>query len=375
MFESSLQYPRRVVWVVFGLLLLLMGASVLRRFIGPLLVGIFVYYGSRPLYRAIHDRIGHPTAAAAASLLSFAAPIVLLLGYTANIIYTELMTFLNEYDMGLAEEAGAQPYLTDLWPDFHQELSQLDLSQPVAFFTSEEGLTTVQSLWDTVLSSVSIAASVAINVLIVVVVAFYLLRDDHKFSGWLREQAEPNGCAREFAALVDEDLSAIFFGNLLNAFITGLFAVLVYTGLQLIAPAEANLSYPALIGLLAGLTSLIPIIGMKLVYLPVTGYITISIMSTGSTDLLWFPVVFFIVSLVVVDTIPDLFLRPYVSGKNIHIGLLILAYVMGPIVFGWYGLFLGPMLLALTVHFANCALPSLLTSINDRGRSPPRRAS
>ena len=374
MFESSLQYPRRVVWVVFGLLLLLAGAGVLRRFTGPLLVGIFVYYGSRPLYRAIHEQVGHPTAAAAASLLCFAAPIVLLLGYTANIIFTELMTFLDEYDMGGVEEP-AEPYITDLWPDVHEEVAQFDLSQPIAFLTSEEGLMTVQSLWDTILSSISIAAGVAMNFLIVVVVAFYLLRDDHKLSGWLREHAKPGGCAREFAALVDEDLSAIFFGNLLNAFITGLFAVLVYTGLQLIAPVEANLSYPALIGLLAGLTSLIPIIGMKLVYLPVTGYITISILSTGETDLLWFPVVFFIVSLVVVDTIPDLFLRPYVSGKNIHIGLLILAYVMGPIVFGWYGLFLGPMLLVLIVHFANCALPSLLTSINNRGQSPPRRAS
>jgi len=36
------------------------------------------------------------------------------------------------------------------------------------------------------------------------------------------------------------------------------------------------------------------------------------------------------------------------------------AYILGPLLFGWYGIFLGPMLLVLVVHFVRIVLPELL---------------
>jgi hypothetical protein len=42
--------------------------------------------------------------------------------------------------------------------------------------------------------------------------------------------------------------------------------------------------------------------------------------------------------------------------------LLLLAYIFGPLLFGWYGIFLGPMLLVLVVHFVRHVLPELLAS-------------
>jgi len=38
------------------------------------------------------------------------------------------------------------------------------------------------------------------------------------------------------------------------------------------------------------------------------------------------------------------------------------AYILGPLLFGWYGLFLGPVVLVLGVHFARLVLPELLHS-------------
>jgi hypothetical protein len=37
-----------------------------------------------------------------------------------------------------------------------------------------------------------------------------------------------------------------------------------------------------------------------------------------------------------------------------------LAYVFGPLLWGWYGLFLGPVVLVLVVHFVRLVLPELL---------------
>ena len=62
----------------------------------------------------------------------------------------------------------------------------------------------------------------------------------------------------------------------------------------------------------------------------------------------------------IVDVIPDIVLRPYVSGRNLHMGMVMFAYIFGPLLFGWYGLFLGPMLLVVMVHFARLVLPELL---------------
>jgi hypothetical protein len=70
--------------------------------------------------------------------------------------------------------------------------------------------------------------------------------------------------------------------------------------------------------------------------------------------------VFALVSFVVVDTIPDLVLRPYVSGRSLHVGSVMIAYTFGPLLFGWYGIFLMPMLLVLVFHFARLVLPELV---------------
>jgi len=55
-------------------------------------------------------------------------------------------------------------------------------------------------------------------------------------------------------------------------------------------------------------------------------------------------------------------LRPYVSGQNVHVGALMLAYTLGPLLFGWYGLFLMPVLLVLVIQFARIVLPDLLAA-------------
>lgn len=99
-------------------------------------------------------------------------------------------------------------------------------------------------------------------------------------------------------------------------------------------------------------------IGIKIVYVP--GAIYLFVASVDDPTLVWFPIVFVVVSFLIVDVIPDLVLRPYVSGRNLHLGMVMLAYIFGPLLFGWYGLFLGPMLLVLLVHFVALVLPELL---------------
>jgi predicted PurR-regulated permease PerM len=158
---------------------------------------------------------------------------------------------------------------------------------------------------------------------------------------------------------VDDDLTTIYTGNLITIGASGLLAVVVYYGLDLIAPAGTGVQFPILLGLLTGVATLIPSVGMKIVYVPYTAYLVWQGVS-GNGGPLWFPVVFFLVTVVVVDVVPDIFIRSYFSKGELNMGLVLLMYVLGAVAFGWYGVFVAPIILVAFVHFVRDILPVLL---------------
>jgi len=109
---------------------------------------------------------------------------------------------------------------------------------------------------------------------------------------------------------------------------------------------------------------------MKIVYLPLTAIAALPVVIGGADQgLLVYIVGLLLVAAVVVDTIPDLVLRPLLSGENTHVGLLMLAYTLGPVVLGFYGLFFAPIVLVVGLTFADTALPQLLGAEEESGLS------
>ena len=339
--------PRLAWWTVAAALALVV-AFVLLAFTGTFVTALFLYYVSRPVYRRLRSRVGR-TLAAAGALLALAVPIVLLVSYTLAIALQELQELAGDVDLGPAQEVVA-PYF---------DVSEI-VQDPASLVRNPDFVDAMNIVAEGVFNYLPLVVTFLLHLFIALAVTFYLLRDGSRLSGWIRRTfGSEAGVFDTYARAVDEDLSSVFFGNILNAAITAAIAAITYNILNVLAPAGANVPYPALIGLLAGAASLVPVVGMKLVYIPVTGLLFARSFAEG--DPLWFPVVFFVVSLIVVDTIPDLVLRPYVSGRNLHVGLVMIAYILGPLLFGWYGLFLGPLLLVLIFHFGRHVLPELLS--------------
>ena len=356
--------PSEYGWLAFGLLLFAFVGYVVASFVGVFVFGLFLYYATRPVYRRIVVRTGHPTVAAAVALVVLALPAILVVGYAIAIAIREI------------QELRAIPGVDlDTYPELGRLLEELDDPGALLDRLGEELLTgdlpvqileSLTSIADTAL----VLAVALIQLFVMVVLAFYLLRDDRKLIAWVLETFDDEErTLRAYLLAVDYDLRSIFFGNILNAFITGAIAAIVFSGLNAFAPAGIAIPAAALLGLIAGVASLIPIVGMKLVYVPVAIYLGLRSAFLVGTETLWFVGLFLVVSFVFVDSIPDLILRPYVSGRSLHVGAVMLAYTLGPLLFGWYGLFLLPILLVLVVQFARIILPTKLGE--DTPEPPP----
>jgi len=353
---SEWEFDRtRLSW--WAVALVLGGALlfVVYSFVGTFVFGIFIYYATRPVYKRIKRRTSHSDVAVTISLFALALPVLLLLSYVIAIA-------LQEFDKvaRIAQVAALQkqlaPYInvSSLATDPQQLLTQAQL------LLTGDNVGTYRGFFDQGLKYAGFFGNALLHLFLMLVLAFYLLRDDHKLSRWFRNRfGDDDGVLEAFLDAVDRDYHNIFFGNILNAVLTGTIGAIMYNVLDFVAPPALGIPSPSLLGLLTGVASLIPIVGMKLVYFPVAAYLFGDALLL-EPRLVWFPSLFVLVSLVVVDTIPDLVLRPYVSGRNLHIGLIMLAYTFGPLLFGWYGIFLGPMILVLAVHFAKIVLPELL---------------
>jgi len=352
-FEFDVDWPR-TVWVAVGLVLGAALLYVVYRFVGTFVFGLFIYYATRRLYRRVRRHVGQPSVAAGISLVGLALPAVLLLGYTLVVALQQLDRFVQEFDgAGTDSQIGrlldmAEPYL---------DLPAV-LADPSTILDNLGGVGTITNTLESLLGYLGVVGTGLLHLFVMFALAFYLLRDDSRFREWAGHLTTDRSVFEQFVAEVDESFDKVFYGNILNAIITGVIGAIVYSLLNQFAPGPVYVPYAALTGLLTGAASLIPIVGMKLVYVPMTGYLALLAATNGESW--WFVAVFAAVSFVVVDAIPDFIVRPYVSGGKLHTGALMFAYILGPLVFGWYGIFLGPIILVFVSHFARIVLPELL---------------
>ncbi len=347
--------PRRAALAAFGLALAAIAAYVALQFVAALTVAVFVYYSTRPVYRGLGRvsfwRFGMPKRVRAALAITFfSLPLVLLLGYTLVLLLSELRLFVEEYPLmetiGDALEAAADlEELPELTPGGLLEAYRAgELDGAAALLT--ENLALLANMLTTFL----------LSTLIVLVTTYYLLIDGHKIREYLLK-FDDDGVLKQYFEVADRELSKVLFGNTLTIIIIAAISVVVYSGYNALSPQAANVPFPALAGALTGVASLIPVVGMKAVYVPLAAAVAVNAGVQGEFALLGYVAAFLLVTAIFVDTIPDLVLRPYLSGDHTHVGLLMLAYIFGTVVFGFYGLFLAPIVLVLGLTFIYVVLP------------------
>ena len=320
-------------------------------FVGMLVLGLFGYYATRPICARFHRHIDSKGLSAGLTVLAFLVPLLVLILYVGLRVVQQVQQRL---------EVGVIPMLVSRVFGLDVENSGLTelLQNPPALGSVtdllsgsnvDQGLIVLDALFGTVLL-LALAATLSYALLVydkALSDAFVDLVDG-------RDQT-----VVVHARAVDADLESIFFGNLLFVLAMSILATATYFLTNLVAPPGVAVPMVFALGFLTGLTSLIPIVVSKVVYLPIVGFLALSTAESGNGSFLFVGGVL-VVYFLVLDILPQSVLQPYISGRKLNPILLLFAYILGPILFGWYGFFLMPILFVLLLEVVRIVLPELL---------------
>ena len=345
-FERAFDRSRAAWWLLLAALAGVL-AFVLYSYVGTFVLGLFVYYAARPVYRRLRPVVGSSGLAAATAIFAFEIPFLLV---SAGAVLRALRGL--EASAGAGAEVAAR-----VLPVSTGEIEQA-IADPLSYALALDR--------DTVVSLVTGGADVLEPVLVFLLhlglaltIAFFLLRDGPRFADWVREEVGEDSALWTYGTLVDRDLSVVYFGNVQTVLVVALLAVVVYNALNLVAPAGLRIPVPNVLALLTGAATLVPVVVGKLVYVPVGGYLAVRAVQSEPAGL-WFPVFFIVVSLLVLDLFPITVVRPFLAGQSTHQGLMMFAYILGGLTFGWYGIFFGPFLLIAAIHLVRVSFWELL---------------
>lgn len=347
----SIERSRVAWWLVVAVLGILLAGFVLS-FIGTVVLGVFLYYGIRPIHDRLQAHMTHRGVTASLTLLFVVLPGIAILSYAGLVAFREFAAIVGpDVTSAILARFSADP--TSI---------EAILRSPLEFL---EGLENVEGLRVYLvrgLGALGAAGNALLHLSLALALAFFLLRDGPRLSGWFREDITANGPVSEaYFRGVDADLETVYFGNILTILLVGGTAAVVYHGFNFIGPAGLRIPFPTLLALLTGLATFVPLVVGKIVYVPTAAYLSWRAWQiTAGADGLIAITGFIVVTVLVLDIVPQTFVRPYLSGQSLHTGLVLFAYVLGAALFGWYGLFLGPLLAVLVVQAANVVLPELL---------------
>ena len=354
---QSKEIRSTVYWQILGLIFVALLAYMFFPFFDVIIYGIFIYYVARPMYREFDRRFKHKNIGAFLSLFIVVLPIVLVSIYTVSIAYIELTNILTKVDFRYID------YVNELFQEYGGIAQYLKLDEITALIGQGGTWSSIIALLTRFSGIISTFFGIFFNLFLTFAIAFYLLKDGAVLREWFTDTF-PGGKTELitlFFDAVDADLTTVFLGNILTAVLTALIGAVTFSLLNLVAPPQLLIPYPILLAILCGLGIFIPLIGMKVIWIPLAIYLVIQAYLNGLlvTDW-WFLLLFLIAVSVVVDFIPDTILRPFISRKQIHAGAMLFAYILGIAVFGFVGLFLGPLILILATQFMKIVQPALL---------------
>jgi predicted PurR-regulated permease PerM len=376
-----------IKWLIVGALIVLGLLWMAMPFITPIVFALFLYYIARPVKRRLQPYIKNESLLTLLCLLVIAVPVLAVLGYALLLAIGQINSLSSSVGMP-SLPPGPLSNMSSIAPLLQQgpatggfDIGNLTATVQNIYGQLEGYTSTFMGIKNVLVSTGLTLVDFLFKLSLMIIVAFLLLIGDDRLAAWFvgtfpAAARERNGALVRFAKAVDSDLEAVFFGNMLSVIIFGIIAVVVYSVLNFFAPDPAFLiPYPLLLGVLCGLFAFMPILGPWMIDVPILLFAAARSLASGTfADHWWYLIVMAVVISIFVENLPNYLLRPFVSHGHVDVGLLMLAYIVGPVVFGIPGLFIGAILLVLATNYFGIIVPEMQPAGQHKKRLP-RRAS
>ena len=343
----------RVGWWLFVFVLAVFVAFVASSFVGMIVLAVFGYYATRPICRWLGNYIDSDGIAAGLTVLLIVVPIISLVLYTGFSVVQQLAGVVS-----LSDGASGALDLSMLPPAQEQTVQTLLQNPQQAISQPRQLAQTAFGLGSQVLGGV--AGGLVFIGLALTLAHFLLTNDDQLAEGFRTLVGGRDTTAYAYAAAIDEDLESVFFGNLLFVGVMAVLAGVVYLATNLLAPAGLTVPLVFVLAVLTGITSLIPIVVGKVIYLPVVAYLAVQAFESGESGAYVFVAGALVVYFLVLDIMPQTFIQPVLTGRQLDAVVIMFAYLLGPILFGWYGFFFLPIAFVAVLEAIRIVLPELV---------------
>ena len=349
--RTSLQRASTAVWLAVGVLVLLVGlawllAEPLGVLVPPLLLAMLIVYLLNPLVVWLERRGTPRWAGVGIAYLTMALSIGVLVAVLSPLLAEQLRNFAKDLpELGNRLVTGVNDVLARIGTDLRisESLSGGRISEEVEAFVSDaQNREAILAL----LGGISGVAMGLVHVLVIFIagpfIAFYTLVDLPRLSRWARDAVPPRH--RDEADVLAHKLGVVVGGYVRGQLLVATF-VGVATSLGLWA---IGLRFWLIVGILAGVTNLVPLIG------PFVGGlvgVTIALVTEG-------PALALLVVLVVtvVQQLDGHVVSPLVVGRNVqlHPIMVLLALLVAGTLYGIFGMLIAiPLVAALNVLAAH----------------------
>lgn len=321
-------------------------------FVKPILFALIFAVVLYPAHIQIRRRIHNPNAAATLSTTA----VIALVGTFSIFIGRALISGLQGiYESLSGSSQGRERQVAFVVQIFDRTLAWASHFLPISIPNLQHAVLTeggkiVASVLGATTGFLGTLTSFGLNTFIAIFVLFFLFRDGKSI---LRRAAVilplRISQARRLFSLVRDTLHAIVYGTLAMAAIQGALTAVAFWFL--------GLSSPVVWGLVATVLAVLPVVGTTLVWLPAAAMLVVGgHWIKGIVLTAW--------GLAVVHPVDNI-LRPYLIGGRVKLSTLFVffAVVGGLKAFGAVGLFLGPLILSITV--------ALFSFVREEQRSRP----
>ena len=330
------------------LAIILLAFYIAKPFLPAIFTGGIIAYLSYPLYTKTLKHIKNRNAAALMIsiliILLITIPFLIVLGLISKEAYS---TYASLSQQNLGTNFMSIMCKNEDWVSCRSLKS-------LVHFLPEDNLdyylqTTIEKITGFILSNASkfLASipSVLLNLFVMVFVVFYFLRDGSALGAKIKNILPLNEShKREVIDKFHHVTYGVFYGNLTIAILQGVLGIIGF--------AVLGVPSPVLWGFVMMLFALVPYFGSAIIWLPAAlNLIFMGYLQNDASDIIR-GIILIAYGALVISTIDNI-LKPKLIGSKakIHPILVLIGVLGGLSLFGFIGLVLGPLMLALLVTF------------------------